>query len=104
EEMNLTELREIARELNIASLAGLKKNDLVFRILEAQAQTSGNLFKKGFLEILPDGKGFLRTEGYLPGDEDVYVSQSQIKRFNLKTGDQVSGQVRSPKEMERYFG
>lgn len=103
EEMNLPELREVAKELNIAAATSLKKNDLVFRILEAQAKTSGNLFKKGILEILPDGKGFLRTEGYLPGDEDVYVSQSQIKRFNLRTGDVVSGQVRAPKEMERYF-
>lgn len=104
EEMNLPELREIAKELSIAGGTALKKSDLVFRILEAQAETSGNLFKKGNLEILPDGKGFLRTNGYLAGDEDVYVSQSQIKRFNLKTGDIVSGQVRAPKEMERYFG
>ncbi|MBV9865904.1 MAG: transcription termination factor Rho [Abitibacteriaceae bacterium] len=103
EEMNLPELREVAKELNIAAATSLKKSDLVFRILEAQAKTSGNLFKKGILEILPDGKGFLRTDGYLPGDEDVYVSQSQIKRFNLRTGDVVSGQVRAPKEMERYF-
>ena len=103
EEKNLGELRELAKELDIAAATTLKKTDLVFRILEAQAKTSGNLFKKGNLEILPDGKGFLRTEGYLPGDEDVYVSQSQIKRFNLRTGDAVSGQVRAPKEMERYF-
>ncbi|HEX8834228.1 MAG TPA: transcription termination factor Rho, partial [Abditibacteriaceae bacterium] len=67
-------------------------------------ETSGNLFKHGILEILPDGKGFMRTEGYHPGNEDVYVSQSQIKRFNLRTGDMVSGQVRAPKEMERYYG
>jgi len=101
---NLPELREIAKEFSITSPNSLKKSDLVFRILEAQAETSGNQFKKGILEILPDGKGFMRTEGYLPGNEDVYVSQSQIKRFNLKTGDIVSGQVRAPKEMERYFG
>jgi transcription termination factor Rho len=81
----------------------MKKSDLVLRILEAQAAMSGNAFKRGILEILPDGKGFLRTEGYLPGNEDVYVSQSQIKRFNLRTGDVVSGQVRAPKEMERYY-
>ena len=104
EDKNLTELRELAKELNIPGSTSLKKSDLVFRILEAQAETSGHLFKKGILEILPDGKGFLRTEGYLPGNEDVYVSQSQIKRFNLKTGDMVSGQVRPPKEMERHFG
>jgi transcription termination factor Rho len=104
EEKNLPELREIARELGINAATTMKKNDLVFRILEAQAETSGNLFKKGILEILSDGKGFLRTTGYLPGDEDVYVSQSQIKRFNLKTGDTVSGQVRPPKDMERHYG
>jgi transcription termination factor Rho len=104
EDKNLTELREIAKELSIPAATSLKKSDLVFRILEAQAETSGNSFKKGILEILPDGKGFLRTEGYLPGNEDVYVSQSQIKRFNLRTGDMVSGQVRAPKEMERYYG
>ncbi|MDQ3813087.1 MAG: transcription termination factor Rho [Armatimonadota bacterium] len=104
EDKNLTELREIAKELNIPSAGSLKKSDLVFRILEAQAETSGHLFKKGILEILPDGKGFLRTQGYLPSDEDVYVSQSQIKRFNLKTGDIVTGQVRPPKDMERHFG
>ncbi|HVF84554.1 MAG TPA: transcription termination factor Rho [Abditibacteriaceae bacterium] len=104
EDKNLPELREIAKDLNIAATAGLKKSDLVLRILEAQAEVSGNLFKKGILEILPDGKGFLRTEGYLSSNEDVYISQSQIKRFNLKTGDIVSGQVRAPKEMERYYG
>lgn len=101
---NLTELREIAKGLEVPGVATLKKNDLVFKILEAQAAQSGHGFKKGILEILPDGKGFMRTEGYLPGNEDVYVSQSQIKRFNLKTGDMVLGQVRAPKDMERYWG
>jgi len=104
EDKNLSELRDIAKELNVPATATLKKSDLVLRILEAQAEVSGNLFKKGILEILPDGKGFLRTEGYLSSNEDVYISQSQIKRFNLKTGDIVSGQVRAPKEMERYYG
>lgn len=104
EDKNLTELREIAKNLNIAGATTMKKTDLVFRILEAQAETAGHLFKKGILDILPDGKGFLRTEGYLAGNEDVYVSQSQIKRFNLKTGDMVTGMVRPPKEMERHFG
>jgi transcription termination factor Rho len=103
EDKNLTELREIAKDLNVSATAAMKKSDLVLRILEAQAAMSGNAFKRGILEILPDGKGFLRTEGYLPGNEDVYVSQSQIKRFNLRTGDVVSGQVRAPKEMERYY-
>lgn len=104
EDKNLSELRDIAKELNVPATATLKKSDLVLRVLEAQAEVSGNLFKKGILEILPDGKGFLRTEGYLSSNEDVYISQSQIKRFNLKTGDIVSGQVRAPKEMERYYG
>jgi transcription termination factor Rho len=104
EQKNLTELREIAKGLEMPGVATYKKNELVFKILEAQAAQSGHGFKKGILEILPDGKGFMRTEGYLPGDEDVYVSQSQIKRFNLKTGDMVLGQVRSPKDMERYWG
>jgi len=104
EEKNLTELREIAKKFEIGSIATLKKSELVTRILEEQAIQAGHHFKCGQLEILPDGKGFLRTEGYLPGNADVYVSQSQIKRFNLKTGDMVSGQVRAPKEMERYWG
>jgi transcription termination factor Rho len=104
EQKNLTELREIAKGLEMPGVATFKKSDLVFKILEAQAAQSGHGFKRGILEILPDGKGFMRTEGYLPGEEDVYVSQSQIKRFNLKTGDMVAGQVRAPKDMERYWG
>jgi len=104
EDKNVDDLRALADDLGIAATTSLGKSDLVFKILEAQAETSGNLFKQGILEILPDGKGFLRTEGYLSGNEDVYVSQSQIKRFNLRTGDVVSGQVRAPKEMERYYG
>jgi transcription termination factor Rho len=104
EDKNLTELREIAKNLNIAGSTTMKKSDLVFKILEQQAENHGHQFKKGILDILPDGKGFLRTDGYLAGNEDVYVSQSQIKRFNLKTGDMVTGMVRPPKEMERHFG
>ncbi len=103
EEKSLVELREVAKELNVSGYTTLKKHDLVFRILEAQAEQSGLLFKEGALEILPDGFGFLRLHGYLPSPEDVYVSQSQIKRFSLKTGDVVSGRVRQPKETERYF-
>jgi len=104
EEKKLTDLREVAKEFDIASTAGINKNDLVYKILEAQAESSGHAFRRGLLEILPDGKGFLRTNGFLPGSNDVYVSPSQIKRFNLKTGDLVSGQVRPPKDMERYAG
>ena len=104
EEKTLEELQEIATGLGVENLEDFKKSALAYRILEAQAAQSGNGFKRGILEILSDGKGFLRTEGYHASDEDVYVSQSQIKRFNLKTGDVVSGQVRAPKEMERYYG
>ena len=104
EEKTLAELREIAARFEVETSASSKKDELVIGILEGQAIQAGHHFKSGNLEILPDGKGFLRTEGYLPGDADVYVSQSQIKRFNLKTGDMVSGQVRAPKEMERYWG
>jgi transcription termination factor Rho len=104
EEKKLTDLREIAKEFDLTSTAGINKNDLVYKILEAQAESSGHAFRRGLLEILPDGKGFLRTNGFLPGPNDVYVSPSQIKRFNLKTGDLVSGQVRPPKDMERYAG
>lgn len=104
EEKKLADLREVAKEFDITSIAGINKNDLVYKILEAQAESSGHAFRRGLLEILPDGKGFLRTNGFLPGANDVYVSPSQIKRFNLKTGDLVSGQVRPPKDMERYAG
>lgn len=104
EERKMTELREVAKEFSITSTAGINKNDLVYKILEAQAESSGHAFRRGMLEILSDGKGFLRTNGFLPGPNDVYVSPSQIKRFNLKTGDLVSGQVRPPKDMERYAG
>ncbi|MEO6906334.1 MAG: transcription termination factor Rho [Abditibacteriaceae bacterium] len=104
EEKKLTDLRDVAKEFDIVSTAGINKNDLVYKILEAQAESSGHAFRRGLLEILPDSKGFLRTNGFLPGPNDVYVSPSQIKRFNLKTGDLVSGQVRPPKDMERYAG
>jgi transcription termination factor Rho len=100
----IEELREIASTLEVEGAEKLSKDELVFKILEAQAAQSGHGFKRGNMEILPDGKGFMRCEGYLPGSEDVYVSQSQIKRFNLKTGDMVAGQVRAPKDMERYWG
>ncbi len=104
QEKDLAELREIAERFEIDSAPTLKKDELVLHILEAQAIASGHHFKSGQLEIVSDGKGFLRTEGYLPGNADVYVSQTQIKRNNLKNGDWVSGQVRAPKEMERYWG
>jgi transcription termination factor Rho len=102
---NVTELTELAVTLNIEGASGLRKQDLIFRILEAQTEKNGHIFAEGVLEILPDGYGFLRSASYnyLPGPDDIYVSPSQIKRFSLLTGDTVSGQVRPPKESERFF-
>ncbi len=101
----IAELSGVAHELEILGVSNLRKQDLIFAILEAQAKRDGNIFSKGVLEILPDGFGFLRSArySYLPGPDDIYVSPSQIRRFDVKTGDTISGQVRSPKEGERYF-
>jgi len=98
------ELQEIAKELGIAGVSTLRKQDLIFRLLQAQTEQQGNLFRGGVLEIVEDGFGFLRQERYLPGSNDVYVSQSQIRRFGLRTGDMVTGQVRPPKDSEKYYG
>lgn len=99
------ELYEIAKGLNISGYTSLRKQELIFRILEMQTQKEGYFFGEGVLEILPDGYGFLRspTYNYLPGPDDIYISPSQIKRFDLRTGDIVSGQIRPPKENERFF-
>ena len=101
----MSELLRLSQELNIEGTSGLRKQELIFKILEAQTQKNGLIFAQGVLEILPEGYGFLRspTYSYLPGPDDIYVSPSQIKRFDLHTGDTVSGQVRPPKEGERYF-
>jgi transcription termination factor Rho len=101
----MPELLQLAATLEVQGTSGLRKQDLIFKLLEAQAEKSGNIFAEGVLEILPEGYGFLRspTYNYLPGPDDIYVSPSQIKRFDLHTGDSVSGQVRPPKEGERYF-
>ena len=101
--MTISELTEYAKSLGIDNLTGLKKADIIFKILEAQAQKNGLLFAEGVLEILDDGYGFLRSPlyNYMPGPDDIYVSHSQIKRFDLKTGDTVSGQIRPPKDSER---
>jgi len=99
----LPQLYDIAKELNIPNFRQLKKHDLVFRILEAQTEKNGFMFAKGVLEILPENYGFLRTDGYLPSREDVYVSQTQIRRFDMQNGDYVTGQVRPPKEGEKYY-
>ncbi|NLY52115.1 MAG: transcription termination factor Rho [Firmicutes bacterium] len=102
EEKTSAELQEIARELEIPGSSRLRKRELIFEILKAESNREGLDFKDGVLEILPDGYGFLRVEGYTPSSEDVYVSPSQIRRFNLRTGDLVLGQVRPPKDNERY--
>lgn len=101
----ISELAAVAKSLNIESIAGLKKADIIFKILEAQTAKNGLIFAEGVLEVLEDGYGFLRSPSYsyMPGPDDIYVSHSQIKRFDLKTGDTVSGQVRPPKESECYF-
>jgi len=104
-EMNIQALNAMARELSVEGAAGMKKHDLIFKILQSQTEKSGLLFAEGVLETLPDGYGFLRApeSNYLPGPDDIYVSPSQIRKFDLRTGDTVSGQVRPPKEGERYF-
>ena len=104
-EMSISELSEVAKQLNVTGASGLRKQELIFKILEAQTEKNGLIFGEGVLEILPDGFGFLRAPSYnyLPGPDDIYVSPSQIRRFDLHTGDTVSGQVRPPKESERYF-
>lgn len=104
ERKTLDELRALAREMGITGYTRLKKNDLIMRILEAQAEQRGYVFRGGILEITPEGIGFLRADGLLPGPNDIYVSQSQIRRFGLRTGDLVVGQVRPPKESEKYYG
>jgi transcription termination factor Rho len=104
-EMNIQALNALARDLGVEGAAGMKKHDLIFKILQSQTEKSGLIFAEGVLEILPDGYGFLRSpeSNYLPGPDDIYVSPSQIRKFDLRTGDTVSGQVRPPKEGERYF-
>jgi transcription termination factor Rho len=99
----LQDLYEIAKGMNIPNPRQLKKHDLIFKILETQTEKNGYMFAKGVLEILPEGYGFLRTGGYLPSREDVYVSQTQIRRFDMQNGDMVSGQIRPPKEGEKYY-
>ncbi len=101
----IAELTELAEDLKIPGISGLRKSELIFKILEGKTEQDGLIFAEGVLEILPEGYGFLRSPdyNYLPGPDDIYVSPSQIKRFDLRTGDTVSGQVRPPKESERYF-
>lgn len=104
EDKKLTDLYKLAKEFQIPYYSQLKKKELIFAILRAQAERDGLMFMGGVLEILPEGYGFLRPINYLPSSEDIYISQSQIRRFDLRMGDLVSGKVRPPKENERYFG
>ena len=104
-DMSIAKLTQIAKDLSVAGATGMRKQDLIFQILKAQTEQSGFIFSEGVLEVLPDGFGFLRAPdyNYLPGPDDIYVSPSQIRKFDLQTGDTVSGQIRPPKEGERYF-
>ena len=104
-DMSIQKLNQVGKDLGVSGVAGMRKQDLIFKILQVQAEKSGLIFAEGVLECLPDGFGFLRAPeyNYLPGPDDVYVSPSQIRRFDLRTGDTISGQIRPPKEGERYF-
>lgn len=102
-EKKINDLCKIAKEYNIDNFSRTKKMDLIFKILQAETEKKGYIFSEGILEIMSEGFGFLRTGGYLPGENDIYISPSQIRRFNLSIGDLVSGQVRAPKEGERYY-
>ena len=103
--MSIAKLTQVAKDLSVPGATGMRKQELIFQILKAQTEQSGFIFSEGVLEVLPDGFGFLRAPdyNYLPGPDDIYVSPSQIRKFDLQTGDTVSGQIRPPKEGERYF-
>ncbi|MPZ18612.1 MAG: transcription termination factor Rho [Luteitalea sp.] len=104
-DMSIQRLTHVAKDLNVPGATGMRKQELIFQILKAQTEQSGYIFSEGVLEVLPDGFGFLRAPdyNYLPGPDDIYVSPSQIRKFDLQTGDTISGQIRPPKEGERYF-
>ena len=105
QEMNIHELVDVARGMNIEALSTLRKSELIFKILEGKTEKNGLIYAEGVLQVLAEGYGFLRSAkfNYLPGPDDIYLSPSQIKKFDLKTGDTISGQVRPPKDNERYF-
>jgi len=103
DECTLQDLYKLAREMDVKGYSGLRKKELIFEILKSKAEREGHMFAEGILDIMPEGFGFLRPITYLPSDEDIYVSPSQIRRFDLRTGDHVSGQARPPKDNERYF-
>jgi transcription termination factor Rho len=104
-EMNIATLTQVAKDLTVVGATGMRKQELIFKILQAQTEKNGLIFSEGVLECLPDGFGFLRAPdyNYLPGPDDIYVSPSQIRKFDLRTGDTISGQIRPPKDGERYF-
>src|ERR1700746_1642423 len=104
-EMSISKLTQIAKSMDVPGATGMRKQELIFKVLAAQTEKSGLIFAEGVLETLPDGFGFLRApeDNYLPGPDDIYVSASQIRKCDLHTGDTISGQVRPPKEGERYF-
>ena len=104
ETQNLEELRNLARDADIAGFSRLKKQDLILRLLKDKAEKQGHKLRGGILEVIDDGIGFLRSDHYLPGPDDIYVSQTQIRRCGLRTGDMVFGQVRPPKDSEKYYG
>ncbi len=103
ETKTLSDLHEIAKEMEMPGYARMRKQDLIIKLMHSRPNRPANVFSSGILDIVSDGFGFLRSERMLPGPDDVYVSQSQIRRFGLRTGDRVAGQVRPPKENERYF-
>src|SRR6185436_14350215 len=104
-DMSISALTQVAKTMDVPGATGMRKQELIFKVLAAQTEKSGLIFSEGVLETLPDGFGFLRAPeyNYLPGPDDIYVSPSQIRKFDLRTGDTVSGQIRPPKEGERYF-
>src|SRR5881392_876176 len=104
-DMSISALTQVAKNMDVAGATGMRKQELIFKVLAAQTEKSGLIFSEGVLETLPDGFGFLRAPeyNYLPGPDDIYVSPSQIRKFDLRTGDTISGQIRPPKEGERYF-
>src|SRR5437660_12817536 len=104
-DMSISALTSVAKKMDVPGATGMRKQELIFKVLAAQTEKSGLIFSEGVLETLPDGFGFLRAPeyNYLPGPDDIYVSPSQIRKFDLRTGDTISGQIRPPKEGERYF-
>ncbi|MCK5317520.1 MAG: Rho termination factor N-terminal domain-containing protein, partial [Anaerolineales bacterium] len=104
EGMTLTDLRDLSREYDVSGASRMKKEDLILRIMQSDAERRGLELRGGVLEIMNEGMGFLRADHYLPGRNDIYVSQSQMRRFKLRTGDMIIGQIRPPKDTEKYFG